>query len=1521
MPNGKCVSNNKTILGQMPSAPPALAAPHLQANQKLDEPSYLMCETHALYDGREFSEKFLVDTGACAVYLRLDLARKLYGEEFPSDDVEVMTCVVANAHEEETFRAPLTRITVQGRSILTRPFVMKTLSYKGILGYSALKSMGFMVDPPNDQLLISGKSVSAVSSADLELPCPPVESGELGVVAAAKACTIPPKAACLVPALLRGDSQVNEFCLIEQIREGALSDGLIVASSLATMENSHVHVLVTNTTESELSIHRFSRLANAIRVEHSPRPTLSAVSSTSSPPRMSKQDFLSQFSFPDNLSSREAERLREFLWKERQVFSFSDSDIGCFKGIKHTIDTGNERPYRETLRRHSPKTREDIRVLVKEMLDQGIIRPSFSPWSSAPVLVQKKSGGKRFAVDYRGLNSRTIQDSYPLPHIADALDCFAGARHFSTLDLTSGFWQIELDEQSIPKTAFITPQGLYEFVRMPFGLCSAPSTFSRAMACCLEGLNWEIALCFLDDIIVFSRSFDEHISRLSQVFERLNSFNLKLKPRKCEFFQPEVAYLGHRISADGISTDPGKVEAIKNWRQPTTATQVRSFLGLAQYYRRFVKDFSSVASPLYDCIHHGVQKISWGSAQEAAFQEIKNRLSSPPIMAHPNFELPFIVDSDASQVGIGCVLSQEIDGKERVIAYASHKFNKAERKWHTTDREFFALVMACRLFKSYLYGRRFTMRTDHQALIGLQRKSKEFTGKLARWWTELSLYTYSLVYRRGVSHGNADGLSRQPHFEEDDEVIADDPGEVNALQATPADPVDIISLQRGDPTISFIVQHICKYPGKPLNSRVNKDDDEYLRHFKRHWRQYSVKDQILRMGKLVVMPRAGIPGLLFVLHDSPLSGHMGKTKTLKSVNGRFWWPGLATDVYAYVRSCWECQARKPDVNKTYAPLCPSEPTSAPWDRLAMDIVSLPPSNGYDKVLVIVDYFSKWVEAFPIRNKNASTIASILYQEIYSRYGPPSYLHSDRGTEFISQVVHQLSQISSVYQTHTAAYSPRADGQVERQIRTLADMLAKYYNDKGNWYDYLHPCLMAIRSSVHETTGFSPFQVMFGRTPRLMVDLNYGLPATSSQKHPNTYRELQSRLRDVYSDVKRNQSRVAERMKQAYDSKRKVGVGRFTAGQWVWVHVPPVHRGKLLPKWEGPFLVDRVNEYGSVYVCRSGGVVKTRQDRCKLFAERPTHLQSKEYRDSFAKARLDYSQNPPELRLERMLQGFSGGSQRLPCPPDSSLLGAYSPPSGGISIPASVPVVPGVSAPQQQSVVSPAPLERPAEAPSSRVSAQPQLQKEPVVRLERLPEAVVSHYLKQSRDKQGDSQPNAQDSSAMQSGGEDSPLPIHSPPVEEMVQPSSPPMEEETAQPSLPPTEGIDQPSSPPLEDITLPPSPPPVQTRPPRNVQAPKRLTYDEDFKQVSSLYKRRSVRRLFSCHPFLELGLVVLNSQGGLRVAKLFPGLMADVQEICQPGDLLTKVNNIPVTDTLSFINMLPTLGPVFTLEFVHRR
>jgi transposase InsO family protein len=453
--------------------------------------------------------------------------------------------------------------------------------------------------------------------------------------------------------------------------------------------------------------------------------------------------------------------LAEFLTRNADVFSTHDLDLGLTHLTEHAIETGDGSPIKSAPRRIPLAFIDEADEAVQKFFDQGVARDSTSPWSSPLVFVRKKNGQVRPCVDYRRLNNITKKDAFPLPRAQDCFDTVAGATLFSSMDITSAYNQIPIRVQDIPKTAFVTKHGLFEFTTMPFGLCNAPATFQRVMELALAGLQWKTCLVYLDDVLVFSTTFEEHIQRLADVLDRIRLANLKLKPAKCNFLQSEVPYLGHILSAEGVRPNNENIEKILSWRRPTTVKEVRSFLGIANYYRRFIVGFSYYVKPLIDLTKTGTT-FKWTDACEEGFNHVKFVLLSPAIMAHPQRTGLFILDTDASDVNIGAVLSQVQNDAVKVIAYGSKTLSKAERNYCVTDRELLAIRYFTEYHRCYLLGRKFLIRTDHQALKWLLNL-KQPKNRIARWIEALSEFDFTVEHRAGVKHGNADALSRCPN--------------------------------------------------------------------------------------------------------------------------------------------------------------------------------------------------------------------------------------------------------------------------------------------------------------------------------------------------------------------------------------------------------------------------------------------------------------------------------------------------------------------------------------------------------------------------------------------------------------------------------------------------------------------------------------------------------------------------------------------------------------------------------------
>ena len=442
------------------------------------------------------------------------------------------------------------------------------------------------------------------------------------------------------------------------------------------------------------------------------------------------------------------------------MFAQSSDDLGFTDRVEHHINTMDAEPIKEPMRRLRMVKRDIEREEVRKILQKGVIEPSVSPWSSNIVLVKKKDGSTRFCVDYRKLNAVTKKDSYPLPRIDECLDALAGSVYFSCMDINAGYWQIAVAKEDREKTAFATSMGLYQFVKMPFGLVSAPSEFCRLMGDVFRDMQWIECLLYMDDIIVPAISVEETLLRLEHVFQRLQHANLKLKPSKCIFFQNSVKFLGQEVSQNGIHTDMDKIKDVLDWPVPRTVKQVKSLVGLAAYYKRFIASFGEICKPLYQLCEKN-RKFVWTDECQKAIDTLKEKLTTAPILSYPLEGYEFVLDTDASQFTVGAILSQEPNGEERVIAYMSKTMNKHELQYCTTRKELLAVVTALKHFHHYLLGQKVKLRTDNAA-VSWMRNLKNPSGQVARWLQHIETYDITVSHRPGRCHGNSDALSRIP---------------------------------------------------------------------------------------------------------------------------------------------------------------------------------------------------------------------------------------------------------------------------------------------------------------------------------------------------------------------------------------------------------------------------------------------------------------------------------------------------------------------------------------------------------------------------------------------------------------------------------------------------------------------------------------------------------------------------------------------------------------------------------------
>lgn len=891
----------------------------------------------------------------------------------------------------------------------------------------------------------------------------------------------------------------------------------------------------------------------------------------------------------EGMDSKNAKMVYKLLLQYSNLFAATDADLGQTRVIEHKIDTGSAPPIKQHARRLPVHMQAEVDEHVDDMLKRNVIEESTSPWSSPVVLAKKKDGTTRFCVDYRKLNDVTVKDAYPLPRIDDSIDQLSGVKWFSTLDLNSGYWQVGMTPDDRSKTAFVTRRGLYQFKVMPFGLCNAPATFERLMETVLRNLQWRICLVYLDDIIVVGKSIEDMIQNLTQVFDCLLAAGLKLKARKCTLFARKVEYLGHIISEKGIATSPDKVKAVKNWPVPTNLTELRSFIGFCSYYRRFVLNFAMIAKPLHDLTKKNAKYI-WTDNCQNAFDRLRTELSTAPILAHPDFEQEFILDTDASNEAIGAVLSQVQKGIERPIAFASKSLSNSERKYCVTRKELLAVVTFVKYFRQYLYGRKFKVRTDHSSLRWLMN-FKDPEGQLARWNEVLSCYDFYIEHRPGRLHKNADSLSRIPckqcksdHQHTCSSLIPESDAVVNSI--TDYSDTPLSEMQDSDRDISKVKKWIAAQKRPEYNdisgesvavkSLWSQWDRLVLQNdvLCRKWEDLVTKSQKLQ----AVIPSAERRVILKFCHDDRTAGHLGMHKTLSRIRQSYYWPGLQKDVRQYILGCEICTKRKASSMSNKAPM-QLVGSGYPMERIATDILGeLPETDkGNRYILVVADYFTKWTECFALPNIEAKTIASVIVEEVITRFGVPDTIHSDQGRQYESELFQETCKLLDIQKTHTTPYHPQSDGMVERFNRTLTTMLSAFVNEHhSDWDVHLPYVMMAYRSSIQETTGMTPNMLMLGRETKTPVDIMYEPPRNVKKAPSHKWVwELQERLEIAHNTVRNNIGQAMVRQKHYHD--RKLKWKTFQNGEEVYVFFPRRRPGtspKFTSFWQGPYKIIR-----------------------------------------------------------------------------------------------------------------------------------------------------------------------------------------------------------------------------------------------------------------------------------------------------------------------------------------------------------
>jgi len=1075
-----------------------------------------------------------------------------------------------------------------------------------------------------------------------------------------------------------------------------------------------------------------------------------------------RTDLILQLLRLDSLNSEEKDSLISLIQIHSDRFHLPFDELEHTNATQHFIPTINEVPIHTKQYRFPPIHKEEINKQVTELLNDNIIEYSNSPYNSPIWIVPKKpdsAGNKRWrmVIDYRALNEKTIGDAYPLPNITDILDQLGNAKYFSVLDLASGFHQIPMDPKDAPKTAFSTPYGHYQFKRMPFGLKNAPATFQRLMDNVLSGLQGNELFVYMDDIVIYARSLEEHAIKFNRLMARLREANLKLQPDKCEFLRKEVAYLGHIIGEKGVKPDPNKIKAVTHFPTPRNPKNIKQFLGLVGYYRRFIPQFSKIAKPLTELLKKD-KPFKWELSQINAFNTLRESLCTEPILQYPDFTQPFILTTDASGYAIGGVLSQGKIGKDLPISYVSRVLNKAEQNYSTIEKECLAIVYCTNHFRPYLYGRKFTVITDHKPLVWLH-SIKDPSSRLWKWRTKLAEYEYDIQYKKGSLNNNADALSRNPPLAitmplakgtsndaepSSEESIFSFPQERqpliqeiqdstepdNIVAITPPHPhtperlalpeaqgpiieefdelneepllsfdssseeddndlflSDSIPIGRSDRTIVrfniiesrdnllkhkdnlviFIYQNgapfdngakelhkaellpkfqnimyeraqVSNLRGKTLIALPLKFDDRTLieaRNIKNCMQ--SLLDVITELQlssfsirkteKLDEIPWTYILKLLTKYlqetpiniticknliqtpteeerlplisesHSSAIGGHKGVTKTYNRLRPHFYWGTMKKDIQNFIQKCRQCQLKKLTRIKTKQPMIITDTPGSSFDKVSLDIMGPLPitPHGNSYVLTMQDLLTKYSVAVPLQEATSLTIADAFVKNFICIYGAPKIILTDQGTNFLSSLIRNLTKKFNIKHLKTTAYHPQSNGSLERSHHVLTEYLKTQINKDEDWDEHISLAMFSYNTSVHESTGYSPYELVFGKLPRTPS----AYPPMEDETD-ETYQQylinLFNKMHDVQEDARQNLMRSKEKSKYYYD--RRLNIRGFQPGDYVYLLKEP-QKGKFSDQYTGPYKILEILPLNNIKILFQNRPRVVHADKVKL----------------------------------------------------------------------------------------------------------------------------------------------------------------------------------------------------------------------------------------------------------------------------------------------------------------------------------
>lgn len=838
------------------------------------------------------------------------------------------------------------------------------------------------------------------------------------------------------------------------------------------------------------------------------------------------------------LSEVEAGQLQEVL---KSMPFGKDGVLSKTNLMKHAIDTGKASPIKQSQYTISPYVQKEVHAEIDRLLSIGAIFPCRSAWNNPLIVVRKPTGKVRLCLDARKLNAVTTKDAYPQPQMNRILSQLTGTRVLSSIDFSDAYHQVELEEEDKAKTAFsVSGKGFFAYARMPFGLCNSGATLCRlvdqVLGCDLE----PHVFVYIDDVIIATNTVDHHLELLGEVAKRLTNAGLTISADKSRFCMSRLRYIGHIVGDGKIAADPEGIAPILEYPVPKCAKDVRRLFGMASWYRRFVSNFATITAPLTDVVKKG-KVFRWTPEAAAAFEQLKKILVSAPVLASPDYSKPFVIQTDASDVGIGGVLLQGEGDDEHAVAYYSQKLSSAQRKYQTTERECLAVIVGIEKFRPYIEGTHFTVMTDHASLQWLQ-KLKDPSGRLGRWALRLQPYDFTLVHRPGRLMVVADALSRAV------EVV---------------DEVDF-----GQTTDKWYVSLRKRVEDDPSKLPQYKVEGELL--FKHcAYRPHHIDQPSWRL----VVPSDKRAAVLFACHDDPLSAHGGRHKTIDRVSRQYYWPKMYGSITAYVRNCEVCRATKPSNVIQRAPMGERQAVDRPWQALYVDFVGPFPrsKSGFVYLFVVVDAFSKFVQIHPMRVATAKGVIVFLEKQVFLLFGVPERVISDNGSQFISREYRKFLDSYQVEATFVSRYHPQANA-AEAANKTIGAAIRAYVKENHReWDKFIPQITCALNTAIHSSISMSPYFVNFGCHMR-----------TSGKQVGNVDQRnerSESHFQKIKDFVLKQLQKSHEVSKRTYDLRSRPH--EYAIGDVVWKRTFPLSdaskgfAAKLAPKFKKCTVVGKI----------------------------------------------------------------------------------------------------------------------------------------------------------------------------------------------------------------------------------------------------------------------------------------------------------------------------------------------------------